>query len=446
LFATSNQYAASQYGAIWYTRGPNSTIVGTNNTSFADAVEAQCTLVVQTGLNYTTVEDCSRFGGYGYVIQYNFSAVHIAPLFQAIADQALVRYAIGNPNVIISTTIAPLPITSVEEGYGAEENLRVVWFLIMFVFPFIAGAFASFIVAERESKAKHLQTVAGVEPGAYWISTFLWDTMNYQLPLWIIVALLFIFQVDALTTSERSTFSGVLATLFFYGPASAGYAYCVSFGFKSPSLCFVFLVVSSILIGFGGPLTILILRLIGNYAGNPKQNLKTTAEILTWVLRPIPSFCLGKGLLYVISFQSIAYLEGVSESTLSAWSEKILLVDVIFLVVEMIAYTALAICLDKWSSNPRIMSYWNKSWCSRNTGSDITTVLPEDNDVLAEQDRVLSGGANSDLIVMSQLSKTYNNGKKAVNNLSLGIPNGECFGLLGINGKEKTFILFLFLK
>jgi ABC-type multidrug transport system ATPase subunit len=47
---------------------------------------------------------------------------------------------------------------------------------------------------------------------------------------------------------------------------------------------------------------------------------------------------------------------------------------------------------------------------------------------------VLSGGANNDLIVLSQLTKQYDDGKLAVNNISFGIPPGECFGLLGING------------
>lgn len=391
-------------------------------------------------VNYSSPDDCIRFGGYGYVVQYNFTALHAAPLFQAVADQALIRYATGNLSLTISATIAPLPITSVEEGFGAAEDLVLVWFLIMFVFPFIAGSFASFVVFERESKAKHLQTVAGVEPSAYWISTFLWDTMNYQLPLWTIIALMFIFRVDALTTTDRNSLSGVIAALFLFGPASAGYSYCISFLFTSPSLCFIFLVVSNIIIGFGGPLTIFILIIIDQ--SNPNGNLGNVANLLTWFLRPFPSFCFGKSLFFVINKDFIAFIEGDSENSLSVWSEPFLLVDVIFLVVEIVGYTTLAIYLDKWSSNPRIMGRFNACWsvfcCMRgSTGPDITTALPEDEDVLAEQDRVLSGGANSDLIVLSQLSKTYSNGKKAVNNLSLGIPHGECFGLLGINGKYK---------
>jgi ABC-2 family transporter protein len=155
-------YASTQYGAVWYTREAASTIVGDNST-FVESIESQCRTFVQNGLNYTTEADCLRFRGYGYVIQYNFTGLHVGPLFQSVADQALLRYATNKREITISTTIAPLPITQVEEGYGSAEDLVLVWFMIMFVFPFIAAAFASFLVVERESKAKHLQTVAGVE-------------------------------------------------------------------------------------------------------------------------------------------------------------------------------------------------------------------------------------------------------------------------------------------
>lgn len=54
--------------------------------------------------------------------------------------------------------------------------------------------------------------------------------------------------------------------------------------------------------------------------------------------------------------------------------------------------------------------------------------------MIEEQERVLNGKANDDLIVLNQLTKRYDDGKLAVNNMSFGIPPGECFGLLGING------------
>jgi ATP-binding cassette, subfamily A (ABC1), member 3 len=305
LFDTADNYAASQYGAIWFTREPLSSVKDdlSSNSTFADSLGSFCReFISESRLNYVALDSCERLQkGYGYVVQYNHTSLHSAPLFQALADQALVRRALSNPDATITATIAPLPITPLEEGLGAADDTIVTWLLIMMGFPFIAGACATFVVTERESKAKHLQTVAGVEPAAYWISTFLWDTINYQIPLWLVVALIFVFDVKSLTTSEHDIFSGVLAVLFFYGPASAGYAYCWSFAFTSPSLCNIFLIVSGFLIGFAGPLTILILTLIGEDPYNPKPKLADIANGLKWVLRFNPAYCLGSGIFSAIN-------------------------------------------------------------------------------------------------------------------------------------------------
>jgi hypothetical protein len=63
-------YAATQYGAMWYTFEPNSTIVGSTSTNtsdlFGDAVVNQCS-IASDALNYTNTADCVKFRGVGYV-------------------------------------------------------------------------------------------------------------------------------------------------------------------------------------------------------------------------------------------------------------------------------------------------------------------------------------------------------------------------------------------
>lgn len=289
---------------------------------------------------------------------------------------------------------------------------------------------------ERESKAKHLQTVAGVQPVAYWFSSLLWDTLNYQLPLWITVGMMFIFDIKVLTTSDNNLFTGVLALLILYGPAAAGFAYCTSFMFKSPTLCNVVLIISSFIISLGGSITALILYLILSFGEAPRVKLANL--IVLNVLRFFPAFNLAKGLLFALNISFISLITG--EPEISALSFDVLLVELIYLAWQGVGYTLLAIFLDVWTTNPSAMSCFGAIASFMNGNS--SHCIPDDSDVSAEETRVLEGSASNDLIVLQRLSKTYPNGKVAVKNMSLGIPPGECFGLLGINGKN-IIICFL---
>jgi len=76
------------------------------------------------------------------------------------------------------------------------------------------------------------------------------------------------------------------------------------------------------------------------------------------------------------------------------------------------------------------------------TVTGIPMAPVEDNDVAAERERILSNPvaqlATTDAVVLRQLTKLYDSNFLAVDRLSVGIPRGECFGLLGVNGAGKT--------
>ena len=402
--------------------------------SYDDAVVSTC---MQQEADYLTEADCRAQAGIGYLIQYNYSAIHVAPLYQKLADEAIVREATADDEFKIQTVVHPLPITSAEDSIGQADDAFTAWFLIILSFPFISGSFATFVVQEKQSKAKHLQTVAGVKPTSYWLSTWLWDIANYQIPCWITVILMYAFDVSNLTTTENGVISAVIAIFVLFGPAVASFSYCISFMFKSPSICNLILIISGFLIGFGGTLAAFILRLIGSIPSAPRENLVSAANIVEWVLRFIPAFNLSRGLYSAINLQTISL---ISAKQVSAWDPEACLWEIIFLAWQSVVYLILAMKIDEWSANPRAVTIFRKIFCfewgsSRVSAPERTDV---DDDVEAEETRVLNGGANDDLIVLSQLGKVYGNGKRAVDSLSLGIPPGQCFGLLGINGAGKT--------
>mmetsp|Transcript_3366 Transcript_3366/g.4864 ORF Transcript_3366/g.4864 Transcript_3366/m.4864 type:complete len:1961 (-) Transcript_3366:133-6015(-) len=434
LVNTSMKYKATQYGALYFSHDMDS-VVG--DASYDEAVVADC-----QSSDFSDYRDnaCENYAGIGYVVGYNFTSFHASLVYQALADEAIVREATGDDDISIRATIHPMPITQVEKSFGQAEDAFTAWFLMVLSFPFITGAFATFVVAERLSKAKHLQTVAGVKPSAYWLSTYFWDIMNYQFPLWITIVLFYAFGVKTFTTSDNSVFSGVVAALFLFGPAAAGFTYCITFLFKSPSMCNLFVIIFNFIIGLAGPLVTIILRVLA--VDGPNESLLRAAKIVDFSLRPIPSFCFGRALLSVINIETYKFLE--EDQTISVWDDAVIMWDIIFLILECFIYIFLAIQIDIYSTNPKFVSTVRSiltcSWlCGpKELDQGITAALPDDEDVEREAERVQSGDAIDDLIVVDQLTKQYPNGKLAVNNVSYGIPRGECFGLLGINGAGKT--------
>lgn len=250
---------------------------------------------------------------------------------------------------------------------------------------------------------------------------------------------MYAFNVDIFITSERNTFDGVFTLLFLFGPASASFAYCVSFFFSSASLCNIFVIMIGVLAGIGGPITTYTLRLIGSDPEDPWETLVQTAEAIEWVGRLVPSFCLGKGLFYTMNISTFE-LRG-SGTTLSVWDESILFYEVFALLLQSFVYMLIALHIDSLGSSDTLKVVWDHftSFLMCNFRSKYyvcaTDDIVGDDDVVDEEERILSGSTDEDAIVMSQLRKVYGNGTLALNNLSLGIKPGEIFGLLGRNGK-----------
>ena len=64
--------------------------------------------------------------------------------------------------------------------------------------------------------------------------------------------------------------------------------------------------------------------------------------------------------------------------------------------------------------------------------------VTEEDDVREEVERIQRTShhqlMSTDVLVLNQVSKIYNGQFRAVDQISFGVPRGECFGLLGVNG------------
>lgn len=65
-------------------------------------------------------------------------------------------------------------------------------------------------------------------------------------------------------------------------------------------------------------------------------------------------------------------------------------------------------------------------------------MLEDDDDVAAESERIKNSSPNelmaTDVMVLNDVEKVYHGSFHAVDQISVGVKHGECFGLLGVNG------------
>jgi hypothetical protein len=167
-----------------------------------------------------------------YIIHGNYTAVHAGPLYSAIMADTVVKSV--NPSAKVTVTLDPLPATNSQNIILSNYNSNLVVIFILLAIPYIPAAFATFIVREREVKAKHQQLVSGVSIPAYWLAAFIWDNFSYQLTVWLIVILIAIFpNSDAL--AGPNTVGPTIGLLILFGSAISGFTYLVSFRFSTPS-------------------------------------------------------------------------------------------------------------------------------------------------------------------------------------------------------------------
>lgn len=54
----------------------------------------------------------------------------------------------------------------------------VIAIFIIVAMSFVPASFVVFLVAEKSTKAKHLQFVSGCDPVIYWLSNYVWDMVR----------------------------------------------------------------------------------------------------------------------------------------------------------------------------------------------------------------------------------------------------------------------------
>ncbi|KAG1683898.1 ATP-binding cassette sub-family A member 3 [Nymphon striatum] len=404
---------------------------------------------------------------------FNNQPYHAAPISLSMAQSALLRYYTGS-NYSFTVVNHPLPRTAdIKEVSGGENNYQVAQNL-MFGFAFLSASFIVFLVKERAVGAKHLQVVSGVNLATFWITTFLWDLINYLIPCVAVLILFYIFNNEDYTDAavQGSTF----VLLFMHGIAILPLIYCLSFLFTVSATAYTRTCFMTVIPSFVALISVTMMEM-------PQMSRIDLSKTLDWIFSILPMFCLGRGNYEIYQnhgyiklcnqfFNSATIYFNVSDreklcedaaklnneipccpqtcngpnsfclkysENYFAWEAPGIGKYLVFLSSEFFFFVLILVGIEKNLFQRMKCLFSFKNNLKNPTSEQI--VIPSDDDVEREKERILktplSRLSESDALIFRGLTKNYGD-CVAVDHLSLGIKRGECFGLLGMNGAGKT--------
>ncbi|XP_055016079.1 phospholipid-transporting ATPase ABCA1-like isoform X2 [Boleophthalmus pectinirostris] len=364
-------------------------------------------------------------------IWFNNKGWHSVGAFLNVMNNAILRAALppeADPTHYgITAFNHPLNLTKEQLSQVALVTTSVdvlVSICVIFAMSFVPASFVVFLIQERVSKAKHMQFISGVHPLLYWVANFIWDMCNYVVPATLVILIFVCFQQKAYVSSTNLPVLALL--LLLYGWSITPLMYPASFFFTIPSTAYVVLTSANILIGINGSISTFVMELFGN------NEIGGINDILKNVLLIFPHFCLGRGLIDMVKNQAMAdALERFGENRLRSPLEWDMVGKNLFaMAVEGVVFFIITVLIQyRFCIKPRPTSSLHK----------LSPLGDEDEDVAKERQRIVHGLGHGDILELRELTKVFKAKQKpAVDRLCVGIPPGECFGLLGVNGAGKT--------
>ena len=351
---------------------------------------------------------------------HNSTGVHEAPAAVNLYYQTFVQSHYNRATRMHIHT-HPMDLTGRENAFVSSIKTLMIGIVIMIPFTFIPSTYVSWVVKERECKAKHLQTVSGLNYFVYWWSNFIFDICSFLLTEALVIIVFFIFRRNEYIGSAEKFF-GLFVLFLLYGASGVAASYAVNFIFSTHSSAQNIVMLVNFIAGF---LLVLVIWIL--------ESIKSTADaakVIRFIFRVAPSYCLGEGIINMAVsdiYSTFGEKRGTFSFKVTGW-------DILFMALEFPVFMIITLMYDHPSRQKRAQQLFH----------DPNVMPPpiegEDEDVVRERDEVESGhpSRHMDLVTVKHMCKRYGNGKVAVKNLSFGVHGGEIFGFLGTNGAGKT--------
>ncbi|RWS09653.1 ATP-binding cassette sub-family A member 1-like protein, partial [Dinothrombium tinctorium] len=381
-------------------------------------------------------------------------------------------------------------------------GLQAMWSVIVpLSLPFLAASYVLFPIHERASKSKLLQLMTGLYASVYWLINFIFDISTHFICCFLIFSIFAMMDINRIFFGHTDSSFALFTLLFLFGFTSIPMAYTFSFLPKKASTGFAVIVILLLVCGVIVSIVdfVLLIVVAGKVISQSVYDfissifrifpiMSMTKGVLKLYLMSTSIFFCNRIPLKMLDglcdhinednklfgcctgiFSSLGFVinlkiflgkcEAVDKcykyENPWQWGSKGILDEVALLIVAGITFFIILTLLESDFARLSYQFFGNRfkklniiQTYKRELNMEEASVTMysnseqmEDSDVLAEKRRVEEILRNSffdeEAFIVSNLTKKFKN-LVAVNGLTFGVHNQECFGLLGVNGAGKT--------
>ena len=396
---------------------------------------------------------------YEFVELINARVVQGVPLYTSLFLETIIKketnkkVTINYKNIIMEETIK-------QELSGQNQSKILIIILVSTAFSLMPVNFISIIVKERINNSKHLMKLSGLNIISYWFANFLFELIKYY----------FIAGICLIILKISNYYTPYLEYLYLlYGPPLILFTYVFSFRYKDEPDAQNKTLLINFLGGIVGPILVMILR-------SDKDNA-THGLMVEYNFFPLPLFCFNFG--YTLSIDKIHIYEIDYPDTWYNFEDKELLKHfnllqgpMIILVFAFFIYLFVLFLIEICSHYPCCSSPTNEILLNEEKNDDEGVIkekkraLNEEKDLDSQtmtntkremiHDTIDENLSNKEkegknIVKIKNFKKIFkiskikyiiscckNKGNEAIKNLSFCVEEGECFGILGLNGAGKS--------
>ncbi|XP_017876215.1 ABC transporter A family member 1-like [Ceratina calcarata] len=414
---------------------------------------------------------------------YSGTAIHSVPLTINLLSNALIKSVAGDEySIRVSSQKLPNSLMETMLSMPGAESLTRVLIFCCFFFPVVA-LFIIHPFEEKETKMKQLQRMTGVSSFVYWLTMFVFDLVILTLSILIIVTVFYLMDVILdVRLYYKTEIMIMILLLMLFGMNSLFVTYIFSFIPKSRNTVHITL---SLLPGGLVIVQYLLHEVIYGY-----NKLRVLHSIQKRLFRLIPyvSVFHGQYAFFEVALQNsrcrrlpdklleaacLVYkdrccdlncTDGVCETYLPYFadfkSDMNLGECVVYLSITPLLYFAILIMLEEqipkklyakmFKQNLRDVADIKDDQVKKEKHVVASEIRKLENRVRNSVDEPRIGGpilevnysespekVNDNLFLVYELSKRYGS-LVAVQEISFRVKQGECFGLLGVNGAGKS--------